>query len=412
MSLKRFQRRLVRVLTVLVALSIVFCAGLYFYRTFLGYNYDSTLSGEDLAAGIKADENITNIALFGLDTREGDTQSHSDCMMIVTVDNTRGKIKLISLMRDSLVDIDGYGENKLNAAYFLGGPSLAIRTINENFGTDITEYIAVNFEQLVEIIDALGGVEINVETTAELEELNRVIRDYGIEQGQTFVGVENTGLQTLDGVQALCYGRIRKGGTGDDWARVERQSIVMEAMFSKVQSMSASQLIGLMQKLMPYVTTSLSPTEIAPLIVGAVQNGMPAIEHTRVPLDGEWNYYGSSSEYILYDTDVAADHIEQYIYNDVFPGDTSSAGTASGADGTDTSNSSTGANEPLGGIDFDEPPTGPMTADGSSSSGSTDDPASLAEEGGWYDPATGDYYDSDGDRYYLDESGTRVYYGD
>ena len=412
MSLKRFQRRLVRVLTVLVALSIVFCAGLYFYRTFLGYNYDSTLSGEDLAAGIKADENITNIALFGLDTREGDTQSHSDCMMIVTVDNTRGKIKLISLMRDSLVDIDGYGENKLNAAYFLGGPSLAIRTINENFGTDITEYIAVNFEQLVEIIDALGGVEINVETTAELEELNRVIRDYGIEQGQTFAGVENTGLQTLDGVQALCYGRIRKGGTGDDWARVERQSIVMEAMFSKVQSMSASQLIGLMQKLMPYVTTSLSPTEIAPLIVGAVQNGMPAIEHTRVPLDGEWNYYGSSSEYILYDTDVAADHIEQYIYNDVFPGDTSSAGTASGADGTDTSNSSTGANEPLGGIDFDEPPTGPMTTDGSSSSGSTDDPASLAEEGGWYDPATGDYYDSDGDRYYLDESGTRVYYGD
>lgn len=412
MSLKRFQRQLIRVLTVLVILSIIFCLGLYAYRSFFGFTHDSSLFGKDLAAGVKVDESITNIALFGLDTREGDTQSHSDCMMIVSVDNTRGKIKLISLMRDSLVDIDGYGENKLNAAYFLGGPSLAIRTINENFGTDITEYIAVNFEQLVEIIDALGGVEINVETTAELEELNRVIRDYGIEQGQTFVGVENTGLQTLDGVQALCYGRIRKGGTGDDWARVERQSIVMEAMFSKVQSMSASQLIGLMQKLMPYVTTSLSPTEIAPLIVGAVQNGMPAIEHTRVPLDSEWNYYGSSSEYILYDTDVAADHIEQYIYNDVFPGDTSSAGTASGADGTDTSNSSTGAHEPLGGIDFDEPPTGPMTADGSSSSGSTDDPASLAEEGGWYDPATGDYYDSDGDRYYLDESGTRVYYGD
>ena len=177
MSLKRFQRRLIRVLTVLVLLSAVFCVGLYAYRTFLGYNYDSSLSGVDLAAGVKADENITNIALFGLDTREGDTQSHSDCMMIVTVDNTRGKIKLTSLMRDSHVNIDGYGENKLNAAYFLGGPSLAIRTINENFGTDITEYIAVNFEQLVEIIDALGGVEINVQTTAELDELNRVIRD-------------------------------------------------------------------------------------------------------------------------------------------------------------------------------------------------------------------------------------------
>ena len=400
MSLKRFQRKLIRVLTILVILSIIFCLGLYAYRSFFGYTYDRSLFGQDLAAGVKADENITNIALFGLDTREGDTQSHSDCMMIVTVDNTRGKIKLISLMRDSLVTIDGHGEDKLNAAYFLGGPSLAIRTINENFGTDITEYIAVNFEQLVEIIDALGGVEINVETTEELLELNRVIRDYGIEQGKEFTGVEHTGLQTLDGVQALCYGRIRKGGTGDDWARVERQSIVLEAMFTKVQEMSASELIGLMQKLVPYVTTSLSPTEIAPLIVGAVKDGVPTLEHTRVPLDGEWDYYGASSEYILYDLDVAADHIHEYIYNDVFPSESTSTDSSS----TDTSN------EPLGGVDYDEPPTAPATTDDTSSSDSTVDPASLAEEGGRYDPETGDYYDSDGDRYYLDESGNRVYY--
>ncbi len=400
MSLKRFQRQLIRVLTVLVILSIIFCLGLYAYRSFFGFTHDSSLFGKDLAAGVKVDESITNIALFGLDTREGDTQSHSDCMMIVSVDNTRGKIKLISLMRDSLVNIDDHGEDKLNAAYFLGGPSLAIRTINENFGTDITEYIAVNFEQLVEIIDALGGVEINVETTEELLELNRVIRDYGIEQGKEFAGVEQTGLQTLDGVQALCYGRIRKGGTGDDWARVERQSIVLEAMFTKVQEMSASELIGLMQKLVPYVTTSLSPTEIAPLIVGAVKDGVPTLEHTRVPLDGEWDYYGASSEYILYDLDVAADHIHEYIYNDVFPGESTSTDSSS----TDTSN------EPLGGVDYDEPPTAPATTDDTSSSDSTVDPASLAEEGGRYDPETGDYYDSDGDRYYLDESGDRVYY--
>lgn len=400
MSLKRFQRQLIRVLTVLVILSIIFCLGLYAYRSFFGYTHDGSLFGKDLAAGVKVDESITNIALFGLDTREGDTQSHSDCMMIVSVDNTRGKIKLISLMRDSLVNIDGHGEDKLNAAYFLGGPSLAIRTINENFGTDITEYIAVNFEQLVEIIDALGGVEINVETTEELLELNRVIRDYGIEQGKEFAGVEKAGLQTLDGVQALCYGRIRKGGTGDDWARVERQSIVLEAMFTKVQEMSASELIGLMQKLVPYVTTSLSPTEMAPLIVGSVKNGVPTLEHTRVPLDGEWDYYGASSEYILYDLDVAANHIHEYIYNDVFPGESTSTDSGS----TDTSN------EPLGGVDYDEPPTAPATTDDTSSSDSTVDPASLAEEGGRYDPETGDYYDSDGDRYYLDESGNRVYY--
>lgn len=171
MSFKRLQRALFRTMAAVVALAILFCIGLYGYRTMFGYTYDSSLSDEDLAASVTADENITNIALFGLDTREGDKQSHSDCMMIVTVDNTRGKIKLISLMRDSLVDIDGYGEDKLNAAYFRGGPSLAIRTINENFGTDIKDYVAVDFEQLVQIVDAIGGVDIDVQNDNELKEL-------------------------------------------------------------------------------------------------------------------------------------------------------------------------------------------------------------------------------------------------
>ena len=252
-------------------------------------------------------------------------------------------------------------------------------------------------------------MEINVETQEELDELNRVIRDYGIEQGKTFQSVESTGLQTLDGVQALCYGRIRKGNTGDDWARVERQGVVMQAMFTKVQSLSASQLIGLMQKLMPYVTTSLSATEIAPLIVGALQHGVPALEHARVPLDGEWYYSGPSNTYIEYDLDVAAEHIRAYIYDDVYPGE--AASTATDGSSSTTTTQPADANEPLGGVDFDEPPTAPMTTDDTdTSSSSTDDPASLAEEGGWYDPETGDYYDSDGDRYYLDDSGTRVYY--
>ena len=122
MSVKRFQRSLVRVLTVLVVISILACLGLYLYRMFFGYNRDSSLFEADLAAGVKADENITNIALFGLDVRPEEENCRSDTMMIVTVDNTRGKIKLISLMRDSLVSIDGYGETKLNEAYFYGGP--------------------------------------------------------------------------------------------------------------------------------------------------------------------------------------------------------------------------------------------------------------------------------------------------
>ena len=385
MSFKRFRRILVRLLTVVVILATAGSIGLYGYRAVFGYHYDSSLSGEDLSAGIQADENITNIALFGLDTRPGDEKSHSDCMMIVTIDNTRGKIKLSSLMRDSLVEIDGVGEDKLNAAYFRGGPSLAIRTINENFGTDIKDYIAVNFEQVVEIVDALDGIEINVASKDELTELNRVIRDYGLEQGKEFSPVEKTGLQTLDGVQALCYGRIRKGDTGDDWARVERQSVVLNAIFTKLQSASATELIGSMRKLVPYVTTSLSPTDMASLIVGAVKNGIPTLEHTRVPVDGEWSYSGNSSEFITYDLDVAADHIHAYIYDDADIG----SGTTDDDTGTDSKS------------DTD---TGTDTTDSSKSTDTKSnttavDPESLVEEGGWYDSDTGDYYDCDGDRY-------------
>ena len=309
MSFKRLQRALFRTMAAVVAPAILFCIGLHGYRTMFGYTYDSSLSDEDLAASVSGAKILRILHCSVSDTREGDKQSHSDCMMIVTVDNTRGKIKLISLMRDSLVDIDGYGEDKLNAAYFRGGPSLAIRTINENFGTDIKDYVAVDSEQLVQIVDAIGGVDIDVQNDNELKELNRVIKDYGAERGKEFSGVEKTGLQTLDGVQALCYGRIRKGDTGDDWARVERQSVVLNAIFTKLQSASATELIGSMRKLVPYVTTSLSPTDMASLIVGAVKNGIPTLEHTRIPVDGEWSYSGNSSEFITYDLDVAADHI-------------------------------------------------------------------------------------------------------
>lgn len=411
-SLRGVQQRLVKLLSVLVALCVIFFIGLYAYHMIFGYNLDFSLFEKDLASGVQADENITNIALFGLDTREGDTKSHADCIMIVTIDNVHGKIKLISLMRDSLVAIDGHGEDKINAAYFLGGPALAIRTINENFGTDIQNYVAVNFEQMAEMIDILDGVDIDVQDY-ELEELNRVIEDYGIEQNKTFHSVEKSGLQTLNGVQALCYGRIRKGNTGDDWGRVERQSIVLQEMFRKVQQLSANKLLNLMQKLLPHVTTSLTPTDIAPLVVGALRNGVPKLEHTRMPLDDEWEYSGASNEYIRFNIDQIGDHIQKYIYDDIFPGDTSSSHVA----GNGETPASSGTNSENPDADSPSSSTTPESSspdenskEGDDTSSTTIDPASLAEEGGRYDPETGDYYDSDGDRYFLNDEGDRVYY--
>ncbi len=318
--MRQFLRALRRLLLVAIVLSVLITLGLYAYRLVFSYSYDDTLDETALDANIKPDNSITNIALFGLDTRSYEIGTRSDCMMILTVDNTRGKLKLTSLMRDSLVPIPGHGESKLCHAYTYGGAALAIRTINRDFGTNITDYVAVDFAQLKVLVDLVGGVYIDV-SEEEQAEANKFIAEYCTEKGvpeDEIPLIESTGYQYLTGVPAMCYARIRKGDTGDDWGRVERQGEVLEAMFAKVQTMSKTDLLTLVQKFLPYVTTSLSTRELLPLVVGALQNGMPTLEHTRVPLDREWEY-SSDGVYIEYDLDHAAQLIDQYIYEDIVP---------------------------------------------------------------------------------------------
>ncbi len=318
--MRQFLRALRRLLLVAIVLSILITLGLYAYRLVFSYSYDGTLDETALDANIKPDTSITNIALFGLDTRSYDIGTRSDCMMILTVDNTRGKLKLTSLMRDSRVPIPGHGETKLCHAYTYGGAELAIRTINRDFGTNITDYVAVDFAQLKILVDLVGGVYIDV-SEEEQAEANKFINEYCTEKGvpdDEIPLIESSGYQYLTGVPAMCYARIRKGNTGDDWGRVERQGEVLEAMFAKVQTMSKKDLLTLVQKFLPYVTTSLSTKELLPLVVGALQNGMPTMEHTRVPLDSEWEY-SSDGVYIEYDLEHAAQLIDQYIYDDITP---------------------------------------------------------------------------------------------
>lgn len=332
--MKRFMRILRRWLLMAVVLTLLICGGLYAYRLVfsLSYNYDGGLDGVDLAQNVTPDSSITNIALFGVDTRDVDIGTRSDSMMILTVDNTRHKLKLTSLMRDSLVPIEGHKKDKLCHAYAYGGPELAIRTINQDFGTDISEYITVDFGQMKGLIDKVGGVYVDV-SEKERVEANKFIKEYQKEKGvpkDERTPIEAAGYQHLNGVQAMCYARIRKGGTGDDWGRVERQSIVMQAMFNQVQEMGTGELIGLMTEMMHDVTTSLSPAEIIPLLLGAMKDGKPAIEHSRIPADGDWEYGGSAGEYIKFDLDRASEQLHAYIYDDIPPG-----GAASGTGSTD-----------------------------------------------------------------------------
>lgn len=318
MTARRLFRIVRRCLFLLILLAVVVGGAWVGFQFTTGIRYErdaESLKGADLAVSDKADSSITNIALFGVDA-DNDGTRRSDCMMVLSLDSGRGKAKITSLMRDSKVQIDGHGEGKLNHSYSYGGPALAIRTINENFDLNIEHFVQVDFSQMANLIGAIGGVQIDVKEN-EIKELNKFIGEYCRAAGAPECPVEQPGLQMLNGIQAMSYGRIRKGGTGDDWGRVERQAIVLEAMFDRVRSLSIPELVQLAPKMLKYVTSDLSLLEITGLAAGMLRHGMPEISHSRIPVDGQWQYGGSSGQYIVFDVEKAAQQLNDYIYEDI-----------------------------------------------------------------------------------------------
>ena len=210
---------------------------------------------------------ITNIALFGVDSRSSSYQGRSDSIIILSLDREHKKIKLSSIMRDSYVDIPGRGMDKINHAYAFGGPELSLKTINQNFNMNIREFVTVNFEGLEDIIDALGGVEINIKE-------NEVKHVYG-----SFVG-----KQMLNGSQALTYSRIRSTGNGD-FERTERQRVVLEKIINEGLNQGVAQYPKILNVLLPYVETSLSKNEILKLGTSIFTSNIKDVEKFRIPLD-------------------------------------------------------------------------------------------------------------------------------
>lgn len=228
---------------------------------------------------------IVNIAVFGIDAREDVEGERSDSMMIVSADYEHGKVKVTSLMRDTYVYInEEYGYDKLNAAYSLGGPDLALKTINQNFDTAITDYVTIDFNSMVEMVNAVGGVTINITSEDELYWLNQYLMDVNDKVGTSSPFVEGTGEQLLDGSQALAYCRIRYVGNGD-YERTQRQRNVLEQVMTKAMALNPIQQYNLLTKVMPYVQTSLSFTEILKYAGNAMFMDSKQIEQFRLPTD-------------------------------------------------------------------------------------------------------------------------------
>lgn len=309
------------------------------------YNYNNiTVKPEDLGFESVIDKKITNIALFGIDSRKVNSfKGLSDSIMILSLNTETKKVKVISIMRDSLVPITYNGKTtyaKINSAYSKGGPELAIKTLNTIFGLDISEYATVNFYGMSDIIDAVGGIDVELAQG----ELNA----YGYENGKKmnwgingmiteqcgYMGldpadyyVNEAGLQHLNGVQAVAYARIRHAanieGTNDDFGRTDRQRYVMEQLFNKAVTLSKTQYVKLAKSLIPCSETSLSYSQIMSLAVNILLSS-PTFEQSRVPLTdyqmGSKSISGVGS-CIYYDLNYAGKIIRAFIYDDITPED-------------------------------------------------------------------------------------------
>lgn len=246
---------------------------------------------------------ITNIALFGVD-QVGDTPGRSDSIIIATFDETHNKLKLTSIMRDSYVNIPGRGYDKINHAYAFGRDQLAIKTINQNFGLNIDNFVKINFDNMEHLVDALGGIKME-------------IKDFEI-PGVAAEGITKAGVYNLNGKQALAYSRIRK--VDGDSERTERQRKVLTEMFNKISSVGPTELPGLMNKLLPYVQTSLSNGDILNLGLKVSKSGIKNIEQQRFPLENfSKGKLINEIYYLTFDEKTTREQIYNYIFEDIKP---------------------------------------------------------------------------------------------
>jgi LCP family protein required for cell wall assembly len=300
------------------------------------YNYNEiTSKPEDLGFENVLDERIVNVALFGIDARDPKSfKGLSDSIMILSLNTNTKKVKIISVMRDSLVPIEKNGRttyNKINSAYATG-PELAIKTLNKTFGLDISEYATVNFNGMMDIIDAVGGIDV---TLTEREVKARGVNNHGIndmieeaclllKKNPKDYYVTEWGDQHLNGIQAVAYSRIRYvkniWGTNNDYGRTDRQRFVMQQLFNKAKTLSKDQYLDLVKALVPCTETSLSPTEILD-IAYKIMLDSPTFEQARMPLNEKGKSFlmpapkGSFGSVAYYDLGYASKIINAFIYD-------------------------------------------------------------------------------------------------
>lgn len=267
----------------------------------------------------RSEAGVYNILLLGLDRDSGNL---SDSMIVVTIDTNTKALKLTSFMRDMLVTIPGYSNNKLNTVYRTGGIELLKEVFAKHFDLCLDGYVAVNFSSLTQVIDKLGGVSVYM-TEAEAEFLNtsNYIADPQYRNLQVY-----TGAHWLNGAQATGYARIRfvnKGSEADDYARTSRQRQILTAIYDQFKNQSLTELLSLMETVLPLVTTDFTVLEMTDIATRSVAAGVLSceMEQFRIPVNNSFqeSYYNQMSVLDI-DFDINTKELHKFIFGDTEDG--------------------------------------------------------------------------------------------
>ena len=233
----------------------------------------------------KKNKGVSNILLIGIDSKNFDNVGRSDAMMILTIDDKNKSIKLTSLVRDTLVNIPGHGYEKLTHAYAYGGAKLLLDTIEQNFKISIKDYAAVNFNSFIDLVDVLGGVEVNVKEK-EIDHLNDVIVNSfntSNKEAEEPQFIRSDGKQLLNGYQALAYARIRK--VDSIYERDTRQREVLKSIADKLVELPITNYPKVIKKILPYVDVNISMSKLINLAITSKEIYNYELKQMEFPLE-------------------------------------------------------------------------------------------------------------------------------
>ena len=245
----------------------ILALGLFVF-TRLGSVTHRSLKGLVTNEGVVTASGYRNIALFGLDSRDGqlEGETHSDTIIVCSINQKTKDVKLVSVYRDTYLDNTNGEYRKATECYFYGGPERAVNMLNKNLDLDISDYVAVDFNAVVKLVDLVGGIDLEV-TDEELQWLNGYMYDM-VQNGQVeeadYQPLEYSGYQHLNGIQTLAYCRIRYTA-GYDFRRTERQRTVLTKVLEAAKGQGVTTLVSVVNSLLPYVSTSMGATELISL---------------------------------------------------------------------------------------------------------------------------------------------------